>query len=106
MTEVTPSELKMLYIEIVVVAVVGVFMLLYNQSPISQPLTTTSVTNQSTSVSANNSQWSTKLVDETLGLPIGFSAIIIVSSIFLIPLTIMNALTIIRIIKDLATQWI
>lgn len=106
MTEVTQSELKMLYIEIIIVAVVGVFMLLYNQSPITQSVTTTSVTNQSTSVSTSNAQWSTNLVDETLGLPIGFSAIIIVSSIFLIPLTIMNALTIIRIIKDLATQWV
>lgn len=106
MTEVTQSELKMLYIEIIIVAVAGVFMLLYSQSPINQSVTTSTVTNQTASVSTNNAQWSTQLVDDTLGLPIGFSAIIIVSSIFLIPLTIMNALTLIRIIKDLATQWI
>lgn len=106
MTEVTPSELKMLYLEIIVVAIVGVFMFLYNQSPITQTLTTNSVTNQSTTVSTENAPWSTRLVDETLGLPIGFFAIIIVSSIFLLPMTIMNALTLIRIAKDLATQWI
>lgn len=107
MTEVTPSELKMLYIEILVVAVVGVFMFLYNASPITQSATTETNVTQQTSINTDqNKPWSTTLVDSTLGLPLGFSAIIIVSSIFLIPMTIMNVLTLIRIAKDLATQWL
>lgn len=106
MTEVTPSELKMLYIEIIIVAVAGVFMLLYNQSPIGQNIVTSDAVAYNQSVSASSSPWSTAFVDSTLGLPIGFSAIIIVSSILLIPLTIMNGLTIIRLAKDFATQWI
>ena len=106
MTEVTPSELKMIYIEIIIVAVAGVFMLLYNQSPIGQNIETSDAQAYTQSVSSSNSPWSTTLVDSTLGLPIGFSAIIIVSSILLMPLTIMNALTLIRIAKDLGTQWV
>lgn len=106
MTEVTASELKMLYIEIIIVSVAGIFMLLYNQSPIGQNIATSDAIAYNVSVGTSNSPWSTTLVDSTLGLPIGVSAIIIVSSIFLIPLTIMNALTLLRVVKDLATQWI
>lgn len=106
MTEVTPSELKMLYIEIILVAIAGVFMLLFNQSPIGQDISTSDANALNQSVGADNLPWGTALVDSTLGLPIGVSAIIIVSSIFLIPLTIMNALTLLRIAKDLATQWV
>ena len=106
MTEVTPSELKMLYIEIIIVAIAGVFMFLYNQSPIGQGITQSDALLSNESVSVSSSPWGTTLVDSTLGLPIGVSAIIIVSSIFLIPLTIMNALTILRIAKDFATQWV
>lgn len=95
----------MLYIEVVLIAIVGVFLLLYNQSPITQTGIFSGATNGS-AVSSSDIPWSTPLVDETLGLPIGYSAIFIVSSIFLIPMTIMNTLTLARLAKDFLTQWV
>lgn len=105
MTNITASELKMLYIQVVMIAIIGVFLFLYNQSPIDQTATFTGATPGS-AVSSSDIPWGTKLVDATLGLPFGLSAILIVSSIILIPMTIMNTLTLVRLAKDFLTQWV
>lgn len=105
MTEITPSELKMLYVEIVIVAIMGVFMSSYAASPIEQNYISGTATN-GTSASSSSVPWSTVLVDSTLGLPVGVSAILIVSSIVLIPMTIMNSLTILRLAKDFISKWV
>ena len=107
MTEVTPSELKMLYTEIIIVAIVGVFLFFYSQAPITPVINGNgSATSSTTTTSTSNMPWSTTLVDSTLGLPVGATAILIVSSILLVPMTIMNALVLARLIKDFATQWV
>lgn len=106
MTEINPSELKMLYIEIIILAIVGVFLLFYSASPITQTYTGSGATSPTTNTSPSNIPWGTTLVDKTLGLPIGYSAILVVSSIFLIPMTIMNALVLARLAKDFFTQWV
>jgi len=105
MTNITSSELKILYIEIIIVSIIGVFLLLYSHSPITQTATSGG-TLTNTSTLSSPMPWSTTLVDSTLGLPVGLSAIIIVSSIFLVPMTIMNSLVIIRLAKDFVTQWL
>lgn len=106
MTNVTASELKLLYIQIVLVAIMGFFMFLYSQSPIDQSANVqTNITSQS-SVNSNDLPWSTKLVDSNLGIPDGLVAIILISSIILVPMTIMNSLTLLRLAKDVFTQWI
>lgn len=106
MTEITPSELKMLYIEIVIVAIIGVFVFFYSLSPITQIATGTGVSTNGTTASPSSIPWGTTLVDSTLGLPIGASAIFIVASIFLVPMTIMNALTLSRLAKDFVSNWV
>lgn len=106
MTNITASELKMLYIEVIMVAIVGVFMFLYSASPISEAAPAAKTVTSGSSSSEADLPWSTSLVDSTLGLPVGYSAIIIVSSIFLVPMTIMNALTLARLAKDFLTQWV
>jgi len=107
MTEVTPSELKMIYTEIIIVAIIGVFLVFYSQSPINQSVSGSGYATASTNTTSSTSApWSTTLVDSTLGLPIGLTAIVVVSSIFLVPMTIMNALILARLLKDFATKWV
>jgi len=117
MTEVTSSELKMIYIELVIIGIIGAFMLLYDQSPIpetsqgyglSNPIMSQdSINNQSSvSPSETSGNWISNLISDTLGLPVAKTEIILVSLIVLVPMTVMNVFTAIRIIKDLATQWI
>ncbi len=106
MTEITPSELKMIYIEIIIIAIMGVFLLFYSSSPITQTYTGSGASSPSTNTSPSNMPWGTTLVDKTLGLPVGYAAILVVSSIFLIPMTIMNGLTLARLAKDFFTQWV
>jgi hypothetical protein len=107
MTEVTPSELKLLYTEIIIVAIIGVFLFFYNLSPIDQTYSGNGQVSSGNGTSTPSSiPWSTQLVDSTLGLPVGTSAILIVSSILLIPMTIMNGLVLARLAKDFLTQWV
>ena len=111
MTEITPSEIKMIYIQIILMAIIGVFLFFYAQQPVSQSYSITgTATSQNTSVSSTDAGWLEGLMTPDAGLggylPTGTIEIIIVSSIILIPLTIMNAFTVIRYAKDLGTQWI
>lgn len=111
MTEITQGEIKLIYIQILVMAIVGVFIFLYSAQPITQGYAINSqVSSQNTSVSATDAGWMNTLMPANAGLggllPQGGAELIIVASIFLIPLTIMNTFTVIRFVKDMATQWI
>lgn len=110
MTEITQSEIKMIYLQIVMMAILGIFLFLYTQQPISQQYNIDSKATSATSVSSKDASWISNLMSADAGfggmLPNGVADILIVSTIFLIPLTIMNAITLIRFAKDLATQWI
>jgi len=117
MTNVTMSELKMIFIELILIGIVGGFMVFYDMSPIPASATGTGLYNpsipqdniynqSSVSPTATEGNWIITLISDTLGLPIEKAEIIIVSLIVLVPLTIMNGFTAIRLIKDLATQWV
>lgn len=111
MTEITMSELKMIFIELVVIGIIGVFMYFYVMNPIpaytssgdtSQPQIPSDqdIQTNSTRVSATSGFWLVDLISDNLGLPIATVEIIIVSSIIIVPLTIMNGLTALRLIAD------
>lgn len=106
-TTITENEIKLIYIELLLIAVIGVFMFFYISSPVQEtPMDTTTATTQNQTVSSSDADWIGGLVSPNLGLPVGAVEILVVSSIFLIPLTIMNAFVAIRFIKDIATGWI
>lgn len=110
MTEITTSEIKLIYIQIFLMAIIGVFIFLYVNQPITQSYNINSQASNSSSVSGTDASWITGLTPKDAGLgsllPNGVADIIIVSSVFLVPLTIMNLFTAIRFIKDIATQWV
>lgn len=106
-TTITEGEIRLIYIEIVMVAIIGVFVALWSLSPIVAPPSPTGAAPvASGDVRAEDSSWVANLMDDVAGLPIGSAEIFIVSSIILIPLTIMNSFVVIRIVKDLATGWL
>lgn len=111
MTEITPGEIKLIYLQIVMMAIIGIFVFLYSSQPINQDVSVNSnINNASTNVNSKDASWITNLMSNDAGLsqflPNGLSDILIVSAVFLIPLTIMNLITAIRFIKDISTQWI
>lgn len=106
-TTITENEIKLIYIEIMLVAVIGVFLFFYIGNPISSvSMDTPAATAQDKGVSSSDASWITSMASPTMGLPVGVTEIIVVSSIFLIPLTIMNAFVALRFVKDIATGWI
>ena len=106
-TTITENEIKLIYIEIMLIAVIGVFLFFYIGNPIQSTTMDTTIANaQDKTVSSSDASWITGLASPTLGLPVGATEIIVVSSIFLIPLTIMNTFIALRFIKDIATGWI
>ena len=106
-TTITEGEIRLIYVEIVMVAIIGVFVALWSLSPIVAPPSPTGPAPMTSGeVHAEDSSWISNLMDDVAGLPIGAKEIFIVSSIVLIPLTIMNSFVVIRIVKDLATGWL
>jgi len=105
-TTITEGEIRLIYIELVLIAIIGVFLFLYIGDPIQETSIPGTASVENTTVDAKEVSWLTGMVSPNLGLPIGVTEIIIVSSIFLVPLTILNAFVAIRIIKDLATGWV
>ena len=105
-TTITENEIKLIYIEIILVAIVGVFMFFYIGAPVQETTMSTTSSSSSSSVSSTDADWIGNMATPTLGLPVGAAEILVVSSIFLIPLTIMNAFVAIRFIKDISTGWV
>jgi len=105
MTEITPGEIKLIYLQIVMMAIIGIFLFLYSSQPITQSLNINSQVQNTTKIDSTEASWINGLmpIDAGLGgiLPNGITEIIIVSSIFLVPLTIMNSFVAIRFIADL-----
>lgn len=118
MTNITMSELKMIFTELILIGIIGMFIFFYDQSPIPeasmnsngifQPQVPTNTISNQTSVtpSSEETSWIESLITDTLGMPIEKAQILVVSSIVLIPLTIMNTVTAIRFLKDILTQWV
>lgn len=110
MTQITPSEIKLIYIQLVLMGIIGVFLFMYALQPVSQNVGITDYAQNQSTVSSKDASWLTGLTSQDAGLgsllPNGIGELLIITSIILIPLTIMNAFTAIRYIKDISTQWL
>jgi hypothetical protein len=111
MTDITPSELKMIYLQLFLMAIVGVFFFLYSSQPINQDVSVNANIHNTTTVSSSDASWITGLMAQDAGLggllPQGdLATFLLIVGVILIPMTIMNLVTAIRFIKDISTQWI
>lgn len=107
MTEITPGEIKLIYLQLVLMAIVGIFVFLYQGQPVQQDINVNShFGNQSQNdVSSSNANWITGLTPSDAGLggilPNGSAELFIILSLVFVPLTIMNTLTAIRFVADM-----
>lgn len=101
MTSITTSEIKILAIQVILMAILSVFVLLYTSS--ATPTTTPqSSASTQTSVEASDSSWITGIIY----IPEGLGALAFISSLVLAPFLFFDAIIAIRFIKDIATQWV
>ena len=104
MTSLTNADIKTVYFGIIFFILIGVFVSLYNSSPITEQKYNgeNRVSNQT---SSGSSDWISSLVS---GLPAPFDDVntLIVISVFVTPVSIMLSYIAVRAIKDLLTQWL
>jgi hypothetical protein len=100
-TSLTASEIKMIYIQIIVMAILGTTMFLYVQTPIQSSPAITSSAGIQTSVSSSGS-W----INTLLGIPEGMGELFFISALIISPFLVMDTFIAIRFVKDIATGWI
>lgn len=104
MTEITTSEIKIIAIQIIIMAVLGVFMLLYSDSPVNAQNVPGTAINQSTGqeISASDQSWISNLIS----IPEGMGTLIFISALIITPFLFFDAFIALRFAKDIATQWL
>ena len=102
MTEITTSEIKIIIIQIIVMAILGGFMFLFSQSPVNQSTAPTTTVNQSTHVSASDQTWISNLI----GIPEGMGELFFISLLVISPFLVFDGMIALRFAKDIATKWI
>lgn len=103
MTEITMSEIKILTIQIILMALLGAFMLLYASSPIvSISFPTSAANNQTSSVSASDQSW----ISNIISIPTGMDVLFLISALIISPFLFFDAFIALRFAKDIATKWI
>ncbi len=93
MTEITSSELKIIYIQITFMALLGVFMALYASEPI--PAQTLTLDEKDAS-----------FLEGLVSLPEGFGELVYISALVITPFLIFDSIILIRFAKDIITNWI
>ena len=105
MTNITTGELRIILFCLFFGAILSGFMAMYSESTIvSKQRNIERSVNQSVN-STSSSSWIAGLI-EPLPAPLNDTKVLIIFSIFLVPISIMLAPIAIRYLKDLATQWI
>ena len=104
MTEITTSEIKIIVIQIIIMAILGIFMLLYSAQPINIQQAPSSAVNQSTeeSISSSDQSW----ISDLISIPEGMGTLVIISSLIIAPFLFFDAFIALRFAKDIATKWI
>ena len=102
MTEITTSEIKIIVIQIIIMAILGIFMLLYSASPINSQNVPGTAVNQSIEVSSSDQSW----ISELISIPEGMGTLAIISSLVIAPFLLFDAFIALRFAKDIATKWI
>lgn len=105
MTNLTSSEIKIIYFALFFVAILGAWMSVYYQNPLPTTQTYTGNTTTSNATSVSSDAWISGLIS-SLPVPFNSSITLIIGSIIVLPVGIMLGYIAIRAIKDLATQWL
>lgn len=104
MTNITMSEIKIIFFSVVFVALTGVFVALYAL----QPVTSQQYTGETSAANASSSTSSTWINGMLSVLPAPFNSadLVIIVAIFIAPVSFMLAPIAVRYLKDLVTQWV
>jgi len=104
MTEVTTSEIKIIVIQIIIMSILGAFMLIYSESPISAEGAPGTAINQSTNqeVSSSDQSWISSLISITEGM----GTIAVISLLVISPFLFFDGFIALRFAKDIATKWL
>lgn len=103
MTEITMSEIKILTIQVILMALLGGFMLIYASSPVVNISTpASSANNQTTQVSASDQSWITNIIN----IPAGMDVLFLISVLIISPFLFFDAFIALRFAKDIVTKWI
>lgn len=104
MTEITTSEIKIIVIQIIIMAILGLFMLLYSAQPINSQNIPGNAINQSQNneISASDQSWITELIS----IPEGMGTLALISALIISPFLIFDGFIALRFAKDIATKWL
>lgn len=98
MTQITTIEIKFVLIALIFISILGAFVVLYNSSPIEE-------SNAYTYIVDEEGDWIAGLL-ENLPAPFDDSTVVFITSIIMVPLSLILAFVSIRAIKDILTQWV
>lgn len=96
------SELKIIAIQVILMAILGAFMLLYSQSSTPQANIPGTATNQSIEVSSSSQSWITSLIS----IPSGMGDLFFISLLVISPFLIFDGIIALRFAKDIVTNWL
>lgn len=102
MTEVTTSEIKIIVIQIIIMAILGAFNFLYFAADVQDNQVPTSAINQSSQVSSSSQSW----ISNIISIPEGMGTLVFISLLIISPFLFFDAFIALRFAKDLATKWI
>jgi hypothetical protein len=102
MTLLTTSEIKIIVIQVIIMAILGAFMLLYSTQPANLSPAPTSVSNATTSIDSSSQSW----IGSLISLPSGMGELTFITLLVISPFLFFDAFIAIRVAKDLATGWI
>lgn len=102
MTTITTSEIKILAIQVILMAVLTSFMALYAVFPGETTQQTLTANAANSSVDASDASW----VSSILSIPEGMDTMLLISLLVISPFLFFDAIIAIRFIKDISTQWV
>lgn len=102
MTVITTSEIKILAIQVILMALLGAFMLLYSTQPAETQAPIGSAVSANTTVSASDQSW----ISSILFLPEGMGDLAFITLLVIAPFVFFDAMIALRFAKDIATGWI
>lgn len=102
MTIITTSEIKMIVIQVIVMALLGAFMSLYSVEPAPLTASPGTATNSSTTASASDQSW----IESLLSLPPGMGDMLFISLLIISPFLYIDSVIALRFAKDISTGWV
>lgn len=101
MTELTTTEIKILVIQILFMAIMGVFVYLYSSQPIVNDININTNAANQTSVDSQGS-W----INNLISLPAVLGDLFFVTALIITPFLLFDAFIALRFVKDLVSNWI